>query len=153
MIIPDVNLLVYAYCEGAPEHVPSRRWWEGLLNGQEGVGIPWSVTIGFIRIVSHPRLLERPVPAKEAIDCVKGWFLYTHVSPLIPGPEHLDFVEKLLTAAGAGGNLVPDSHIAALALEHNAEVHSNDSDFGRFSGLKWLNPLVRSSHTQEGVDS
>ena len=141
MIIPDVNLLVYAYHDGAPQHDAARQWWEGLLNGQESVGIPWAVAMGFVRIMTRPSLLARPVTTGDAMGYVREWLNHSHVSVLNPGPMHLDHVERNLAAAGMGGNLVPDSHIAAIAMENEAEVHSNDGDFARFPGLLWRNPL------------
>ena len=72
---------------------------------------------------------------------VRDWFRYAHVTPLNPGAEHLTLVQRHLEAAGVGANLVTDAHIAALAMEYQAEVHSNDSDFRRFPGLRWRNPL------------
>ena len=146
MIVPDVNLLVYAYKESAPEHENARRWWESLVNGEEDVGIPWAVAVGFVRIMANPRAVENPVPPLQTINILGEWFSYGHVRPLVPGPRHLDCLIEVLAVAGntaslGAANLVPDAHIAALALEHDAEVHTNDADFDRFPGLKWRNPL------------
>ncbi len=141
MIVPDLNLLVYAYNRGASKHVPARRWWEGLVNGTERVGIPWAVTMGFVRLLTHRAVLERPATPEQALDFVEQWFRYPHVAPLNPGAEHLLHFRRSLAAAGVGANLVTDAHVASLAMEHQAEVHSNDADFGRFPGLRWRNPL------------
>ena len=141
MIIPDVNLLVYAYNRRNPLHEPAGRWWEGLVNGTERVGVPWVVSTGFVRLMTHPRVVERPAAPEQAVDYVRGWFRFPHITPLNPGAEHLTLFRKALAAAGVGANLVTDAHVAALAIEHQAEVHSNDMDFGRFPGLRWRNPL------------
>ena len=141
MIVPDTNLLVYAYNDGAPHHEAARRWWEDLINGAERVGLPWMVSTGFVRLMTHPRVLRSPVSPVDAIAHVRDWFRYAHVSPINPGSEHLTHVQRNLEAAGVGANLVTDAHIAALAMEYQAEVHSNDSDFSRFPGLRWRNPL------------
>lgn len=141
MIVPDTNLLVYAYNDGAPHHEAARRWWEDLINGAERVGVPWMVSTGFVRLMTHPRVLRSPVSPVDAIAHVRDWFRYAHVSPINPGAEHLTHVQRNLEAAGVGANLVTDAHIAALAMEYQAEVHSNDSDFSRFPGLRWRNPL------------
>lgn len=141
MIVPDVNLLVYAHNDAAPHHAAARRWWEALVNGVERVGVPWTVATGFVRLMTHPRVLVHPVTPTEAVDCVRGWFQFPSVRPVNPGAEHLDIFRRSLAAAGVGANLVTDAHIAALAMEHQAEVHSNDADFGRFPGLRWRNPL------------
>ena len=141
MIVPDLNLLVYAHNDGAPRHDEARRWWEGLVNGAERVGVPWAVSLGFMRLTTNRRMLERPMPPERAADYVREWFRYPHIAPLRPGPEHLTLLREQLVHAGAGGNLVTDAHIAALAIEYGAEVHSNDADFARFPGLRWRNPL------------
>ena len=122
----------YAYNEGAPYHEAARRWWEGLVNGSERVGLPWVVSTGFVRLMTHPRALTSPMSPADAIAHVRNWFRYAHVTPINPGAEHLTHVQRNLDAAGVGANLVTDAHIAALAVEYQAEVHSNDSDFSRF---------------------
>jgi len=141
VIVPDTNLLVYAYNTGAPLHEAAREWWEGLVNGAERVGVPWVVSTGFIRLMTHQRVLTSPITSAEAVDHVRHWFRFGHVAPINPGSEHLTHVQRNLDAAGVGASLVTDVHIAALAIEYQAEIHSNDSDFNRFPGLRWRNPL------------
>ena len=91
--------------------------------------------------MTHPRALTSPISATDAIDQVSEWFRYAHVTPINPGADHLTHLQRNLDAAGVGANLVTDAHIAALAIEYQAEVHSSDADFGRFPGLRWRNPL------------
>ena len=141
MIVPDVNLLVYAYHEDDPNHEAARRWWEGLINGVETVGVPWSVSMGFVRLLSSPRILVSPLSPSAATELVESWFQYDHINPISPGTDYLVHFRRSLDATGGGTKLVPDAHIAALALERQAIVHSNDSDFNRFPGLQWHNPL------------
>ena len=141
MIVPDLNLLLYAYDREAPHHDSARRWWEALVNGSERVGVPWVVSTGFVRLLTHPRVLLRPTTPERAIDYVREWFRFPHVTPINPGPDHLVHLRSNLSAAAVGADLVTDAHIAALAMEYQAEVHSNDTDFGRFPGLRWRNPL------------
>lgn len=141
MIVPDVNLLVYAYHEDDPNHEAARRWWEGLINGVETIGVPWSVSMGFVRLLSNPRVLVSPMSPSAAIVHVESWFQYDHINPISPGADHLAHLRRSLDAAGGGAKLVPDAHIAALALEWQATVHSSASDFSRFPGLQWHNPL------------
>ena len=142
MIVPDTNLLIFAYNDQRPEHDAALRWWEGLVNGSESVGVPWIVAIGFARLISHPSVLRPPLSGSEASDCVNDWFSHPHITPINPGINHLAYFRELLAASGGGGNLVPDAHIAALAMEYDAEVHThNNSDFARFPGLRWRNPL------------
>ncbi|MCE2405872.1 MAG: VapC toxin family PIN domain ribonuclease, partial [Dehalococcoidia bacterium] len=85
MIVPDVNLLVYAHNDGGPYHVAARRWWEGLVNGGERVGVPWVVSAGFVRLMTHPRVLVHPATPSEAVDYVAEWFRFPHVMPINPG--------------------------------------------------------------------
>lgn len=142
MIVPDLNLLLYAYNDSSPNHEAASLWWGEVLRGPEPVGIPWSVASGFIRLMTGPHVMRQPATTDLALDTVEEWFRLPHVTALDPGPEHLTFMRRALTATGVGGNLVTDAHVAALAIEHGAEVHSNDSDFGRFPGLRWRNPLA-----------
>lgn len=141
MIIPDVNLLVYAYNADAKSHEQARNWWEGLLSGDEPVRLPWAVCCGFVRIMTHPAVLLTPLTPARAIAHVRSWLYLPNVEVIEPGPLHLEILERALQQAGTGGNLVTDAHIAALAMEYQAEVHSNDTDFARFPGLRRRNPL------------
>ena len=141
MIIPDLNLLLYAYNDASPNHKGARRWWSALLGGTEPVGIPWSVATGFVRLVTGPHVMGQPAAPDVAIGTVEEWFRLPHVSPVEPGRDHLTLMRRALAATGVGGNLVNDAHVAALAIEQQAEVHTNDADFARFPGLRWRNPL------------
>ena len=141
MIIPDINLLVYAYNPAAAEYIASRRWLDGLLNGEESVGLTWVVVTGFVRQITNPRIVFEPLSPEAAMEIVDQWFELPHVTPANPGSEHLRLFRRCLDAVGVGGNLVTDCHIAAIAMEYGADVHSNDADFGRFPGLTWRNPL------------
>lgn len=141
MIVPDVNLLVFAHHKQSPYHEAASLWLEGLINGTESVGIPWSVSIAFVRLMANPRALATPISPSAALGRVKSWFQYAHIQPLDPGAEHLTHLQNILDAVGKSANLVPDAHIAALAIEHRAVLHSHDSDFGRIPGLQWYSPL------------
>lgn len=141
MIIPDINLLIYAYNEVAPHHVKAKSWWERLLSEDTLVGIPWAVTFGFVRLMTHREVLVKPVPVGACCDFVEEWFGRPNVQPLEPGPRHLSIFRTFLSTIRMGGNLVTDAHLAALSVEHSCELHSNDSDFSRFPGLRWINPL------------
>lgn len=141
MIIPDVNLLLYAYTDSSADHRKAARWWANLLNGSEDVRIPWIVIIAFIRVLTNPRAINPAVPLEHAIAAVEGWLDDGHVRVVQPGPDHGSIVFKLLRSAGTGGNLTTDAHIAAIAIEYNAVVHTNDTDFARFPGCRYVNPL------------
>lgn len=141
MILPDVNLLIYAYNSDAPQHTEARAWWEELLSSDYPVGLPWATMLGFIRIMTHRAVLLTPLAAGPAIAHVRSWHTRPNVSVLEPGPRHLDVLERLFEALGTAGRLTTDAHLAALAIEHQCELCSNDADFARFPGLRWRNPL------------
>jgi toxin-antitoxin system PIN domain toxin len=141
LIIPDLNLVVYAHNRDAPNHTSARAWWEGLLNRAEPVAIPWVVVLGFLRLMTHRAVLITPMTSAAAMTQIRAWFARPNVERLEPGPQHLDLLDRLLSAAGTAGNLTTDAHLAALAIEHQCELHSNDNDFARFPGLRWRNPL------------
>ena len=141
MLVPDVNLLVYAYNEDAPFHVAAKAWWEARLSSNEPVGLAWVAMLGFVRIMSNRRALLQPMPLVEAVGHCRTWLAKPNVRVITPGPSHLDILADLLDGP-VGSNLVTDAHLAALAIEHQAELHSNDSDFARFSGLMWRNPVA-----------
>ena len=105
VIVPDINLLVYTYNDGAHQHIVAREWWEGLMRGEEHVGIPWVVTTGFIRIMSNRRVLTSPLSPSDASYCVNEWFRYPHVHPLNPGERHVEYFQQNLSVPGSGPNL------------------------------------------------
>jgi len=142
MVLPDVNLLVYAHNESAPGHARARAWWEDVINRQEPVGLPWAVALGFVRLVTHPAVFVRPLEPLAALGHVELWLEQPQVDVLEPGPRHLVILRELLSAAGVAGALTTDAHLAALAIEHQCELHSNDTDFARFPGLRWHDPLA-----------
>jgi toxin-antitoxin system PIN domain toxin len=141
VIVPDVNLLVYAHLRRAPEHAAARRWWESLLGGDREVAIAPAALFGFVRLVTSPRVVAPPMPVGQALAHVDDWLALPHVMFAHPGPRHLEIAFALLREAGTAGNLTTDVQLAALAIEHQGEVHSNDTDFGRFPRLRWVNPL------------
>jgi toxin-antitoxin system PIN domain toxin len=91
--------------------------------------------------MTHTAVLTRPMDAEQAVRILESWYEHTHVQVLDPGPRHLVLLRSLFRAAGVAANLTTDAHLAALAIEHGCELHSNDADFGRFSGLRWVNPI------------
>ena len=141
MIVPDVNLLFHAYNSDSPRHEKARAWWEGRMNGEELVGLAWVAILGFVRLATHRQILARPLPVDAACARVRSWLAQPQVSIIHPGSRHAEVLFGLLEAIGTAGNLTTDAHLAALTIEHQAELHSTDADFARFSGLRWTNPL------------
>ena len=142
MIIPDVNLLVYAVFDGYPLHAPARDWLNDALSGTEEVGLTAPALFGFVRLGTSARVHERPLSVTEASGYVHEWLDRPQVRFLAPGPEHVRLTLSLLERLGTGANLTTDAQLAAYAIEFGGTIHSNDSDFGRFAGLRWVNPLA-----------
>jgi toxin-antitoxin system PIN domain toxin len=138
----DANLLRYAVNRDASVHHKARSWVENVLSGSEPVAIPWAVLLAFIRISTHPRIFPRPLEPSEAFALVASWLAQPCVTVLEPGVRHLALLRDLLLPLGTAGNLTSDAHLAALAMEHGAELCSSDADFGKFPGLRWSNPLA-----------
>jgi toxin-antitoxin system PIN domain toxin len=142
VIVPDANLLLYAYDSRSPFHTRARDWWRGCLDGDEPVGLTDAVAFAFIRISTSARVYEQPLTVAEAAGHVRLWLARRVVRMLLPEVDHAERVIALLEeAGGAGGNLVTDAQIAALALRHQAEVHTADRDFLRFRALRCRFPL------------
>lgn len=142
MIVPDLNLLVYAYDQGSASHSAAKKWWSDCLSGSEPVGLSHVVLFGFVRVMTNRRVFEQPLSLDEACGFVASWTGRTVTRVLAPDVDHFDVVAELLRAAGgAGGNLVTDAQIAQLALRHRGVVHTADHDFSRFPGLSVVFPL------------
>jgi toxin-antitoxin system PIN domain toxin len=145
MIIPDANLLIYAHNEADPDHTASLAWWKSLLAGDDDVGIPVVVVLAFLRLTTSSRVLARPLSVEESARRVECWFASARVRLISPGPGHIASLLECLRVAGTGGTLTTDAHIAALAIEYSAEVHTSDLDFGRFPRVRWRNPLRKAA--------
>ena len=141
MIIPDVNLLIYAHDSSAPYHTPARKWWEAALSGNEPVGIPVVVLLAFVRLMTHPTLSENPMSVTQAKECVESWLEQPNCRALPVGERTIALFLQLIADLGQGGNLCTDAMIAASAKEYDGSAHTNDRDFARFADVRWLNPL------------
>ena len=141
MIVPDVNLLIYAINSDDPRHEKAMAWLNGALAGTESVGFAWSVLMGFLRITTRPTS-PNALTVEQAFEVISTWLTARNARIIKPGPRHRELLQTLLNATGVGGNLVSDAHVAAIAIEHDAEVLSNDADFARFPALRWRNPLA-----------
>ena len=142
MIIPDVNLLIFAYNVDSPWHPPAREWWEQTLKGPRPVGLTWVTIIGFIRIMTHRAILGNPMTVPVALRGVRKWLSHPNVQILTPAENHGEILLGLLEQLGIAGDLTTDAHLAALAIEYQAELASTEADFARFPGLRWFNPLA-----------
>jgi uncharacterized protein len=142
MILVDANLLLYAEDSLSASHEPARQWWDAQLSGSDIVGLCWPVLVAFVRIGTNPRLHQRPLTPAEAISRVHSWLQQPCVRILLPTDQHWTAFQRMVRVGNATGNLVSDAHLAALALEHDCTLCSTDTDFARFRGLKWKNPIA-----------
>ncbi len=141
MIVPDVNLLVYAVDDASPFHTRARRWWDNVLSSTQSVGLCFPAVLGFVRLTTSRRLFEAPLDVGVALNLVQSWLDQPHAVLLMPTPRHWSILSDLLRSSTGAADLTTDAHIAAYAMEHAATVCSNDGDFDRFDGLRWKNPL------------
>lgn len=142
MNLLDVNLLVYAHNSAAPEHAAAREWFEGVMSGTETVAFAWHTLLGFVRLTTRPAVMTPPLHAHAALDYVESWLAQPCATVVHPARRHLAVLRDLLDAVGTAGNRTPDAHLAAMAIEHGATLCSHDEDFGRFPGLRWLDPIT-----------
>ena len=142
MILVDANLLVYAHVRESTGHARARAWLDLELNRSRRVGLPWPSLLAFVRLVSNPRIFERPEPIDLAWKQVEDWLDADAVWIPSPTERHRDVLARTLREIGGRANLVPDAHLAALAIEHGLTICSSDGDFARFADVKWINPLA-----------
>ncbi|MBN1422357.1 MAG: type II toxin-antitoxin system VapC family toxin [Planctomycetes bacterium] len=142
MKLLDVNLLLYAVNEDAPLHARAKTWLEESLSGTETVGFTWSVLLAFLRLGTRTVVFPKPLRPQDAFDLIESWLDQPCAVVLQPTARHAQVLRDLLMPLGTAGNLTSDAHLAAVAIEHGAELLSCDNDFARFPGLRWVNPLA-----------
>lgn len=142
MKLLDANLLLYAVDDRSPRHEPARTWLDATMSGAETVGLAWLVLLAFLRLSTNGRVFEHPLTAPEALDLIDGWLARPCTTVVAPGARHSTVLRELLVPLGVAGNLSSDAHLAAIAIEHGAELCSCDHDFGRFPGLRWVDPIA-----------
>ena len=142
MILVDANLLVYAYNGNLPQHERGRAWLDEQLNGTAAVGLPWPSLLAFVRLVSNPRIFAQPVSVTTAWQQAEAWLRQEPVWIPLPTARHAEVLGPVMQLAEGRANLVPDAHLAALAIEHGLTLCSADRDFARFPGLVWHDPMA-----------
>lgn len=140
-MLVDANLLLYAVDLQSAHNEQAADWLTAQLNGAQRVGMPWASLAAFVRISTHPRAATNPLAPAEAWDFVERWLSVPTVWIPVPTERHAEVFGDLVKKYRLAGNLVPDGHLTALAIEHGLEVCSADSDFARFSEIRWRNPL------------
>ena len=141
MILVDANLLVYAVASPLAQHRAAGSWLHSRLTGHARVGLPWASILGFLRVVTNPRILREPVPMSDAWSTTSGWLQLPQVWVPEPTAAHAEVLGALLDGV-SDSQLVPDAHLAALAIEHGLTLCSTDGDFARFPTVRWENPLA-----------
>ena len=142
MILIDANILIYAHVSTFAQHDLARDWLDKQLNASAPVGLPWPSLLAFLRLVTNPRVFEHPEPMRDAWQQVLSWLASDTAWIPQPTERHTDLLAGFLALPGVYGSLVPDAHLAALAVEHGLTLCSTDGDFARFQGLRWLNPIA-----------
>ena len=136
MRTPDVNVLLYAVNGDSPQHDAARAWIESSFSLAAGVAFAWPALTGFLRLATRSGIFTRPLAIEDALAVVDAWLQHPRAHIITPTPRHAALLSALLLGAGASGNLVSDAHLAALAIEHGAELGTFDRDFSRFAGLR-----------------
>lgn len=142
MKVVDVNILLYAVNEDAPLHEPARDWLQGALSSGETIGLTWPVVLAFIRLSTRSAVFPKPLSAEDALGLVAEWLALPQVVVLQPTLRHYSILRNLLLPLGTAANLTSDAHLAAVAVEHGAELYSSDNDFARFPSVRWVNPIA-----------
>ena len=142
MIVPDANLLLYAYDSSSLFHRAAADWWRGCLSGSEPVGLCGAVLFAFVRVGTSRRAFLRPMAIREAGDHIRSWLERSVTDWLVLEESDMLRAIEWLEAQGTGGNLTTDAQIAAIASRHRGTVHTADTDFQRFPGVRWKNPLL-----------
>lgn len=141
MRVLDANLLIYAYSSADPKHHAARAWLEGALASGQPVGIPWPSLLAFLRIVTNPKIHAHPATFRAAWEQIEEWLSLDNVWVPLPTERHATVLASLVEQLSSP-QLVPDAHLAAIAIEHGLELCSSDGDFAKFPGLRWSNPLA-----------
>jgi uncharacterized protein len=141
MVLTDVNVLVNAFRQVAPDHAANRLWLETMIADESAFGLSEFVLSSFLRIATNPRIFAPPAPLEVALDFTESLRSQSNCVILTPGPRHWAIFTRLCRETGARGNLIPDAYLAALAIESGCEVVSADRDFARFAGLRWRLPF------------
>ena len=141
MKLVDLNILLYVVNKDSARHAPVLAWWEEALNDDEPLGLSWIVLLGFLRIATNPDIFPHPLSPDAAAGKLAAWLSLSNTRLVQERDEHWSILRTLLSEAGTAGNLVTDAHLAALAISHGAKLVSCDTDFARFKGLRWHNPI------------
>lgn len=141
-MLVDANILVYAADRRSPDHERAAMWLADQINGAGRVALPWSSLTAFLRITTHPRASARPLTPAQAWSFIEDWLAQDAVWIPAPTDRHAAVLSSLMARYRASGNLIPDADLAALAIEHGLAICSTDTDFARFTEVRWHNPIA-----------
>jgi toxin-antitoxin system PIN domain toxin len=143
VIVPDANLLLYAYDKSSAQHTPALKWLESALAGTELVGLPWQTVLAFLRVATNSRIFAHPFAMEEAAGIAQQWIELKNVRLLVPGEGHWALLQRMLIDGRVSGPAATDAALAAIAIEYGGVLYTADRGFARFPGLRWVNPLQR----------
>ena len=141
MKIVDLNILLYAVNRDAHHHRTVRSWWEQAVSGDELIGLPWIVLLGFLRIATNPDVFPRPLAPETAIKRIDVWVSHPNTRVIFETKDHWRILKSLIEESGTTGNLTTDAHLATLAISYGAILVSCDTDFIRFKHVRWESPV------------
>jgi toxin-antitoxin system PIN domain toxin len=145
MIVLDVNLLIYAYDTTCKDHRKALKWIKEVFSGDETIGLPWQTISAFLRILTYPETFGERFTMDQAIAIIDDWLAFSHVRTLPQGEEYWKLFREMLIKGDVRGKLTSDAALAALTMEYGGVLYTDDRDFARFPGLRWVNPLLESS--------
>lgn len=143
MILPDTNVLIYAFRADAPDHPAFRRWLQDTVNSDEPYGMADLVLSGFLRVVTHPRVFNPPAVLRSAVAFANAVRSRPNCVIVTPGDAHWEIFTRLAESSQAKGNLLADAYLAAMAIESGCEWVTTDRDYSKFPGLKWRHPFLK----------
>jgi toxin-antitoxin system PIN domain toxin len=141
LILPDVNVLVYAHHARAENHTAYRSRWESIVNGDAAFAIADIVLSGFVRVVTHPKIFDLPMSVNDALTASEAIRARPNCTIVSPSDRHWPIFTDLCRRTAAKGNRVPDAFLAALAIDSGSELITADRGFARYPGLRWRHPL------------
>ena len=141
MILPDVNVLLYAFRSDSREHERYRAWLEDVVNGPSAYGMSPQVLASVVRIATHPRIFVQPSSLESVLEFADVLLAQAQCNIIHPGPRHWEIFTGISRQCRVGGNLVQDAWFAALAIESGCEWITADRDYARFDGLHWRPPF------------
>jgi uncharacterized protein len=141
LILPDVNVLIYAFRSDTQHHADHKRWLESVVNAPSTYGVSPQVLSGVVRVCTHRRIFVQPSSLAETLEFCRTLLEQPNATMITPGERHWSIFESLCGQSRASGNLIQDAWFAALAIESGCKWITSDRDFARFPGLAWSAPF------------